>query len=486
MRLSILLMVVLLAVFLTACEPAEEEREAAPSEGATLELTNPPDEQPTADATSEDQQPSGGGQAVMADSLQPADFSVGLELVIEGLVHPVNLAHANDGSGRLFVVDQVGQIWVITADGKMLDEPFLDISDRMVELEAGYDERGLLGLAFHPDYANNGRFFLYYSAPLRDGAPEGWNHTSHVSEFAVSADNLDVADPNSERILMQIDQPQSTHNGGQIRFGPDGYLYIPLGDGGSADDSAEGHVEDWYDANTGGNGQDTGENLLGSILRIDVDTGDPYGIPADNPLGDEQWAWGFRNPYSMHFDTGGENWLLVGDAGQNRWEEIDVVQAGGNYGWNVLEGTHCFNTDDPNSDREECPQTDPEGNPLMPPVIEFGNLNQTGGLGLAVVGGSIYRGSAVPELNGMYVFSSWSASWSATTGQLFVAQPGGLDGGLWQMYALPTTEDEMGLLDESVLAFGVGEDSEMYILTTSSIGPQGNSGNVYRITSANP
>jgi glucose/arabinose dehydrogenase len=421
-----------------------------------------------------------GAEPVTVDNLTAANFTVALEQVAEGMVHPVNLTHAGDGSGRLFVADQTGQIYVIAADGTRLEQPFLDIRTRMVTLDPGYDERGLLGLAFHPAYANNGRFFVYYSARLR-GSAVG-DHTNHLSEFTVSADNPDLADPDSERVILQIDNPHPTHNGGQIRFGPDGYLYIPIGDGGGPADADTGHVDDWYAENAGGNGQDTEQNLLASILCIDIDHGDPYAIPVDNPLGDEQWAWGFRNPYSMHFDTGGDHWLLVGDVGQDRWEEVNVVQAGGNYGWNVREGTHCFSTDAPDSDDVgPCPDADPDGNPLRSPVIEFRNVNRPDGVGLVVIGGTIYRGDAIPALQGMYVFGSWSRSWGVARGQLFVAQPGGLDEGLWQMYALPITDDPMGRLDAAILAFGVGEDGTLYVLTTESIGPQLRTGKVWRI-----
>jgi glucose/arabinose dehydrogenase len=179
----------------------------------------------------------------------------------------------------------VGQIWVIATDGTLLQEPFLDIQDRLVELRQTYNERGLLGLAFHPAYPQNGRFFVYYSAPLREGAPQDFDHTAHISEFSVSSQNPDRADPGSERIILAVDKPQSNHNGGTLLFGPeDGFLYISLGDGGARNDAAPGHVADWYEFNAGGNGQDVTQNLLGSILRIDVDTGDPYGIPQDNPF----------------------------------------------------------------------------------------------------------------------------------------------------------------------------------------------------------
>src|ERR671918_477011 len=300
---------------------------------------------------------SSGAQSPIGD---PMD--VDLELIAGGLTSPVTLMEAPDGTGRLFVVDQAGLIRVITPSGVLLPEPFLDVRDRMVALQAGFDERGLLGLAFHPDYASNGRFFVYYSAPLREGGPAGFNHTSHISEFTVSGDP-DRADPASEWILLQVDEPQFNHNAGALAFGPDGYLYISLGDGGGANDVGLGHVEDWYADNGGGNGQDIEQNLLGNILRIDVDGGDPYGTPADNPFVgtaglDEIWAYGLRNPYRMSFDieTGD---LLVSDAGQGLWEEVSLVTSGANLGWNVKEGTHCFDAEN----NRESPESRPGGDP---------------------------------------------------------------------------------------------------------------------------
>lgn len=508
MRLALRVLVgVLAVVLLVACGQQETETPAAPEAGEaqTPETEAPVAETPAGEAaeaeaeenSTPEEQPAEAAEEEAEDDeigfsdIQSTDFSVSLELVAEGFIQPVNLTHAGDGSGRLFVVDQVGQIYIISADAEVLDEPFLDIADRLVEINTEYSERGLLGLAFHPDYANNGRFFVYYSAPLRDEAPEGWNHTTHLSEFTVS-DDPDRADPDSERIIMQYDQPQVNHNAGQIRFGPDGYLYVPLGDGGGADDNGEGHVDDWYEENEGGNGQDVSEKLLGSILRIDIDSGDPYAIPEDNPvLGDnagpdEQWAFGFRNPYSMHFDSGGDNWLLVADAGQNIWEEVSVVEAGGNYGWNVYEGTHCFSTDDPDAeDAGPCPEEDPWGNTLRIPVIEYRNINHPFGLGLVIIGGTIYRGERVPDLQGMYVFGDWSTSRETADGQLFVAEVGEPDDGLWPVLALSTSDDTMGRLEgEAILAFGVDEDDEIYILTTRSTGPSAPDGSVYRIGSA--
>lgn len=407
---------------------------------------------------------------------------IGLELVADGLRAPVALAEAPDASGRLFIADQTGVIRVIDSSG-LRDEPFLDLRDRMIDLNPGFDERGLLGLAFHPDYATNGRFYVYYSRPLSAGAPAGWNHTSRISEFRVSSDPL-MADAASERTILEVDQPQFNHNAGTLAFGGDGFLYISLGDGGGADDNRLGHVEDWYAFNDGGNGQDITDNLLGSILRIDVDGGNPYGVPADNPFVgsaglDEIWAYGFRNPYRMSFDMGGTGELYVGDAGQNLWEEISIVERGGNYGWNVKEGTHCFDAANPNTMPSSCPDDEPGAGPLIDPIIEFAHSNQPGGLAVVIVGGHVYRGTELPELAGQYVFGAWSTSFSVPDGRVYVAQPAA--SGLWSFEELMFTNTPSGRLNHFVLSFGQDSEGEVYILTSDSAAPAGGSGKVYRL-----
>ena len=428
----------------------------------------------------------GAGQAQEDDA--PA---VGLHLVAEGMTSPVTMADPGDGSSRLFLVDQIGLIRVLMPDGTLLPQPFLDLRSRMVALMPGFDERGLLGLAFHPNYETNGRFFVYYSAPLRAGGPAGFNHTSHISEFRVSADP-NRADPASERILLQVDEPQFNHNGGTLHFGPsDGDLYISLGDGGGANDVGLGHVEDWYDDNAGGNGQDVEQNLLGNILRIDVDGGVPYGIPADNPFVgrpglDEIWAYGFRNPYRFSFDRGGSHDLIVADVGQLLWEEVSVAVKGGNFGWNVKEGTHCFSTATPNQSPAECPDVVESGvragDPLVDPVIEYANARQEGGLGLAVVGGYIYRGSALPQFRGRYVFGDWSETFGGPpSGKLFVAKS--RKRGLWQMEQLRIATSPTGELGHRVLGFGQDGAGELYVLTTDNVGPTGTTGKVFKLVS---
>ena len=428
-------------------------------------------------------------------SAQEADSpAVGLRLVAESFTSPVALVEAPDGSGRRFVVDQVGVIRILTAGGNLVPEPFLDLRSRIVPLMTAFDERGVLGLAFHPGYAANGRFFVYYSAPLRPGAPAGYDHTARVSEFRVSAANANRADPASERIVLEVDKPQFNHNGGTLLFGPrDGYLYMSIGDGGGADDVGLGHVDDWYAANAGGNGQDIQQNLLGNILRIDVDRGAPYAIPADNPFTgtpgcadgcDEIWAYGFRNPYRISFDLGGARDLFVGDAGQELWEEVSIAVKGGNFGWNVKEGTHCFSTDNPDESPPECPDTvgaphPRAGDPLIDPVIEYANHHQPGGLGATVIGGHVYRGQALPQFSGRYVFGDWSREFEEPDGSVFVAMS--RKKGLWHMEQLRIATSPTGRVGHYVLGFGQDLAGEMYVLTTDQTGPAGMTGKVYRL-----
>ena len=402
---------------------------------------------------------------------------VGLKLVAEGFTAPTALASPEDGTGRLFIVDQIGVIKVLTPDGKLSEEPFLDLRDHVVKLSDRYDERGLLGLAFHPEFKKNGRFFVYYSAPLRSGGPQGWNHTSHISEFKVLSDNQNRADPKSERIVLEVDEPQANHNGGQLAFGPDGYLYIALGDGGAANDVGLGHSPT-------GNGQDL-STLLGKILRIDVNSSDVYGIPADNPFVGQQgargevFAYGFRNPYRFSFDAGANHDLLVADVGQNLFEELDIVTRGGNYGWNTKEGTHCFDPKNPNQSLASCSSVGARGEPLVGPIIEYDHKT-----GIAVVGGFIYRGSVLPQFRGRYIFGDWSTSFNRADGKLFVATAPSSGGAMWTMEELKIATAANGKLGRSVLAFGQDAERELYVLTSENTGPSGNTGKIFKIIPA--
>ncbi len=418
--------------------------------------------------------------------------TIGLEKVAEGLSNPVTVI-PEPGTGRLMAVEQIGVIRVIDeANGGLQEEPFLDIRSRLVQLNEGYDERGLLGLAFHPDYEENGKFYVHYSAPTQPETPEGFNHIARISEFtagAAGADAAKTADPGTERTVLSIAEPQMNHNSGSLFFGPEGYLFVGFGDGGNWGDVGTGHVEDWYEMNRGGNAQNIDENLLGKIIRIDpnVEEEQPwgsYGIPQDNPFVgtaglDEIWAYGFRNPYRIMFDEESGR-IYSGDAGQELWEEIDLVERGGNYGWNVMEGTHYFSTENRMNTLEEGPTEDPHGNNLVLPIIEYPNLKQ-GGPGNVIVGGGVYRGEAVPELQGQYVFGFFTSEHEKPAGVLYNAREAG---DLWVSDELRIAGKDGNTLEGFLLGFGHDENGEIYVTTTDSPNPFSSNGAVYRITAA--
>jgi glucose/arabinose dehydrogenase len=339
---------------------------------------------------------------------------------------PVDIQNAGDGTDRLFVVGQEGFVWVFQNDENTTTRTtFLDIRTR---IEFG-GELGLLGLAFHPDYETNGFFYVHYTAdnPLRNV----------ISRFNVSATDPDVADPNSELVLLEVNQPFTNHNGGQIAFGPDGYLYIAIGDGGSSGDPLE-------------TGQDR-TDLLGNLLRIDVDNTDPglhYAIPPDNPFVDntegfreEIWVYGTRNPWRFSFDANGRLWIA--DVGQDSWEEISWGSAGLNLGWDVMEATHCF---------EPFNGCDMTG--LTLPIHEYPHDFVTGGF--SITGGHVYTGTSCPALTGQYVYGD------------FVSQ------NLWAL-----TFDDNGAVSNAVIApdaalgvtaFGLDEAGELYVTSYATNG----------------
>ncbi|GAB7020382.1 PQQ-dependent sugar dehydrogenase [Halostagnicola bangensis] len=391
-------------------------------------------------------------------------------------------------------------------------ELFIDLSDRIVDLGIldlqDYDERGLLGLAFHPDFQENGQFYVRYSGELREGTPEDYDHTDVLAEFQVNDDG--EADPDSERILMEIPQPQDNHNGGALEFGPEGYLYVAIGDGGNVHDIGLGHVEDWYPENEGGNGQDTQENLLGGILRIDVDAeteaeangpdDGAYGIPDDNPLVelddqlDEYYAWGFRNPWGMTIQDDGT--IFVADAGQHLIESVYIVEYGGNYGWNVKEGSICFSPETPIDPPAECPDETPEdvrgGEPLRNPIAEYQHQRGTEAFidSSVVVGGYRYDGEDIPELQGKYVFGNWSAEGVvAADGELLTVTPPGDEEPeevepfpeRWDLEELVIENAENESLNRYVYNVMRDEAGELYVLTNSDYRPDAETGEIYRI-----
>lgn len=346
------------------------------------------------------------------------------QLFADGFTQPIYITHAGDDTGRLFIVEKTGRIWIIK-DNQRLDTPYLDISNIV---DSTKNERGLLSLVFHPNYSSNGFFFVYYT---------DLNGDTVTARYQVS-DDSNIADPNSQVIIFQIEQPYANHNGGHLAFGPDGYLYISTGDGGSGGDPQ-------------GNGQDR-LSFLGKILRLNVDGQLPYEIPPDNPLialssaRGENWAYGLRNPWRYSFDrvTGD---MFIADVGQNIWEEINLLPAGtpgGNFGWNLFEGNHVF----------EGSENQREG--LIFPILEY----QHGGGNCSVTGGYVYRGTQLPEWYGVYIFGDYC------TGVIWGALPN--PEGLWQaqqLYDLPV----------SLSSFGEDQNGELYLTALE--------GSIYKLTS---
>ena len=415
--------------------------------------------------------------------------SIGLEPVVEGFREPVAFRTARDDRLR-YVADKYGRIFVHD-DAGLGDEPFLDVSDQLVEFSTW--EQGLLGFELHPDFETNRKCYVRYSSPRRDGTPADFSHTFVLSEFRAESD-LRRVDPDSERVLLEIPEPGPNHNSGAITFGPDGYLYVGVGDGdspGFSGDRGIGHADDWYWLNAGGNGQDVTANLHGSILRIDVDdraSGKAYAIPGDNPLVgepgfDEQYAWGFRNPFRMSF-SGGE--LYVGDVGGADVEEVNRVEKGGNYGWNVKEGFRCHSNwlsiaalaKLPWFEKTYplCPDETADGDSLANPVVAYPHRRNGEPFGRAVVGGYRYENEAVSAIRGKYVFGDLLGIGSG----LYVAMPS--TDGLWPMASLEVTSGpDMG--NRFVLSLGRDAAGELYVLTTQF---SEGSGAVYRVVPPNP
>lgn len=336
-------------------------------------------------------------------------------LVVSGLDKPEGLANAGDNSGRLFIIEQAGLVRILQ-DGNLLTAPFLDLTMNV----SCCGEQGLLGLAFHPKYRENGLFYVDYTEKV------GNQLYTVISRFNVSANDPNLADPASEMRLLQIEQPFQNHNGGELQFGPEGYLYIGMGDGGSAGDPL-------------GNGQ-SNETLLGKILRIDVDSSEPYAIPPGNPFAEggglwEIWLYGLRNPWRFSFDRLNGD-LYVGDVGQDSWEEISYLPAGNpggeNLGWSFYEGSHPY---------RGSPPLDAV---FVMPVVEYGH-----DLGNSITGGYVYRGRELPSWQGVYIYGDFSSG--RVWGLLHLP-----DGG-WQNAIMYDT-------NANISSFGLDENGELYLV----------------------
>ncbi len=410
------------------------------------------------------------------------------QTVASGLTAPLEVTSPADGSGRLFIVEQAGRVRILQG-GNLLPTAFLDVTGRLVPLTPEYDERGLLGFAFHPDFNDPAapgyhKVYTYTSEPVSARAdftvpnPSPFDHQSVVAEWQVSTSDPNVIDPASRREVMRIDEPQSNHNGGQLAFRPsDGYLYLSLGDGGAANDVGDGHNP------VKGNGQDR-TNVLGKILRINpldpaltrdsrdhISRNGKYRVPVSNPFVSrrgfvkEIFLYGLRNPFRFGFDAMLDE-LIIGDVGQNNVEEIDRGVAGQNYGWNKKEGTFLFNPDDGTI----LPDPDPDRR-LIDPLAEYSHFD-----GIAVIGGYIYRGSLAPALRGKYVFGDLFGS----TGEARLFFSDLLEGTIFEFQ--PSDPDP--LAGTFLKGFGRDDAGELYVLIDSNIGPSGTGGTVLKIVGA--
>jgi glucose/arabinose dehydrogenase len=408
------------------------------------------------------------------DSPKNEGVKIRLEEVVTGATFPTGMEFLPNGD-RL-IIERTGQVLRHTDDG-LAEGLFLDVSDQMAEIEG---ERGLVGIALHPDFAENGRFYLRYSGQLPESmSADEYSHVAVLSEFEANADRTGIV-PDSQRRILEIPEPGPMHNAGAIAFGPEGYLYAALGDGQRT--SFEDGKSWWYDQ--GQAAQNVTDNLLGGILRINVDNAEgerEYGIPDDNPLvgeegRDEYYAWGFRNPYKISFDGGR---LFVGDVGEHTRESVYMAEKGANHGWPIKEGSSCapstsightiadnpLNVFNPKtwqaltnrvSPVKVCATPKTSKGSIVDPIVEY---QRTGSR--AVTGGYVYRGEAIPELQGKYVFGDYMIP-----APLFAVDPDDDGGKPYPITELVVDGTEGGRLNSAVLSFARDPDGEVYVLTT--------------------
>jgi glucose/arabinose dehydrogenase/plastocyanin len=480
-RILILLVIIGLAATMAGCVGPQ-------GTGPTPAPTVTPTSSPLTDLTNQNSPEAATFTAYPSlTKLHAPDVAVGLRFIAGGFTAPITIADPHDGSGRLFLVDQTGYVKIFFMNGTVLNQPFLDVRDRLVKIDPTYDERGLLSIAFHPQFASNGRVFVYYSAPLRAGVDPNWSCTNHLSEFRISGTDPNRVNMSSEKILLYVDKPYQNHNGGTLLFGPtDGYLYLPLGDGGRADDTGMGHTPGT------GNAQDL-TKILGKVIRIDIDHTSPgklYAIPADNPFLSspgavpEIYAYGFRNPAYATFDSSGSHRMFIAMAGQRLFESVLIVYKGGDYPWNLREGTHCFNpANDFTPPPGSCTATGSGGQPLIGPVVELGH-----DVGDTIVGGVLYRGTAMPSLQGAYLYGTWSdESRIAGNGTLLVSMPpSGVDlstlpddaskltpaqNAMWTTRMMTVSNNHNGRINAFIRGLNEDTNHEVLVLINQNGGP---------------
>ena len=369
----------------------------------------------------------------------PPAITVKVQQLADGLHAPTAVVFP--GNDAIWIAEQTGKIRLVK-NGKMSGTDVLNLHNKLIKIDDGYDERGLLDIALSPKFSTDHKFYVFYSAPPK--MPK-MDNLGVLAEYKMKP-NSDQADPNSGRIVFTVDEPESNHNGGCIAFGPDGYLYLSLGDGGGAGDKHGSY----------GNGQKL-DTWLGKILRIDVNTVSGYKVPQDNPfvgkagVKPEIWAYGLRNTWKYSFDSASKQ-LFAGDVGQDAWEEVDIINKGANYGWRLMEGTHCYNP------ASGCPVKG-----ITLPITEYSHK-----VGISIIGGYVYNGQQIPALKSKYVFGDW-------TGPVFYLQQ---SGNAWVRGKVSISNYPENY---KITSFGEDPAGELYILTNPDTGPGNTKGALYKV-----
>jgi len=377
-------------------------------------------------------------RAAKYDDPAPA-ITLNAQQVVTDLQAPLDMAFAPNGD--ILVAELTGKIRLIKK-GKLLDAPVLDIHSKLVNINMGFDVRGILGFAISPKFSTDRKVYVFYCAPPTVLKTD---HKDVVAEYTLSANSTPV-DPNSGRIIFTSDSPQQGNNGGCIKFGPDGYLYVSMGDGGGGGDK-HGPI---------GNGQNM-NTLLGKILRINVNSDSTYTVPKDNPFVNkpgtrpEIWAYGIRNAWRFSFDRATKQ-LFASDVGESTWEEVDIIEKGANYGWRIAEGNHCFN-----------PKLNCDITGITKPIAEYGHRD-----GVCIIGGYVYEGKQLPAIKGKYFFADW-------TGPIFYLQKTGEE---WQRGKVTLQNYPANL---KITSWGEDPSGEIYVITTPDTSPGNTKGTIYKI-----